>query len=308
MLSRLVYGFAVLLLLVGATIAFASIQSSHGPIPSSTGAPAVGGKPDEWNCTLCHYAGGDNLNTPGGAVQILNAPAVYTPGQSYALTVRLNSDSTAFSATRLWGFQITAVRASDGTGVGTFVLPDPDSLQILMGEGMLASRAYVEHTSLGTRSGLGGPVQWTFSWQAPPSAAGTIYFFCSANAADGTGDSGNDYVYTARDTTLPPGSVGVVNAIASRTTLALPTPNPARGPVALGYSLAVSGRMELAIYDLQGRQVRRLVSGWREAGPGNARWDGRRDDGTIAANGTYFARLATSKDAQALTRKITIGR
>ncbi len=306
MFSRLANAFAVLLLLAGTTIAFASIQSSHGPIASSTGAPAVGGKPDEWNCTLCHYAGGDNLDTPGGGVAILGAPAVYAPGQTYPITVRVNSDSTSYSATRKWGFQITAVRASDGTGVGTFVLPNPDTLQILMGEaGDFATRRYVEHTSVGTRSGLGGPVQWTFSWQAPASSAGTVYFFCAANAADGTGDSGNDYVYTARDTAIAP-NVGIV-PIASRTVLAPPAPNPARGPVTLRYTLAARSHIELAIFDLQGRSVRRLASGWRDAGPANVRWDGLRDDGAHVSNGTYFVRLATGS-GPALTRKVTIER
>ena len=308
MFSRLAYAFAVLLLVVGTTIAFASIQSSHGPIASSTGAPAVGGKPDEWNCTLCHYAGGENLDTPGGGVVILGAPASYTPGQSYPLTVRMSSDSTSNSATRKWGFQITAVRASDGTGAGTFVLPAPDTLQILMGEaGDFASRRYVEHTSLGTRAGLGGPVQWSFSWQAPATSVGAIYFFCSANAADGTGDSGGDYVYTARDTSAAPANVEVA-AIASLAALAAPAPNPARGPVTLSYTLAARSRIELAIFDLQGRNVRRLASGWREAGPGNVRWDGRRDDGTTVPNGTFFARLAMPGTGPALTRKITIVR
>ena len=308
MFSRLAYTFAVLLLLVGTTIAFASIQSSHGPIASSTGAPAVGGKPDEWNCTLCHYAGGDNLDRPGGGLEILGAPGRYAPGQFYPLTVRMSSDSTTYSATRKWGFQITAVRASDGTGVGTFILPHPDTLQILMGEsGDFATRRYVEHTSLGTRTGLGGSVQWTFTWQAPALSVGPVYFFCSANAADGTGDSGGDYVYTARDTSLAPANVEVV-AIASLVAFAPPAPNPARGPVTLSYTLAARSLIELSIFDLQGRKVRGLASGWREAGHGNAQWDGQREDGTPVPNGTFFARLALPGAGPALTRKITIDR
>jgi len=307
---RFAYVIAALLFAAGTTLAFATIESAHGPLPSVTGAAALGGKPEEWNCTLCHSGDRDNLNTPGGRVEILNIPRPYTPGQTYPLTVRLRSDSTAYSATRHWGFELTAVRKSNGTGVGTFVLPNPDTLQIVMGDpaGDFASRAYVEHTFIGTRAGLAGPVQWTFSWRAPATDVGMIYFFCAGNAADGTFDPGNDFIFTTSDSAIGPGSVEVPASIAARTTLAPPWPNPARGPVSFGYSLAARSRIDVAIFDLQGRKVRQLVSGWHDAGVDHVVWDAQGDDGATVSNGTYFARLAVRGEATRLSRKVTIGR
>ena len=307
--SRLIYAFASLLLVAGATFAFATIQSDEGPLASSTGAPAVAGVPAEWDCTLCHFSVNNNLNTPGGGVRVLGLPLHYAPGQTYPLRVRLGTDSTAYAAARNWGFQITAVRLSDGQGVGTFLLPDPDTLTILMGEaGDFASRAYLEQTGLGARTGLGSPVEWRFSWRAPNTDLGPIGFYCAGNAGDGTDDPGNDFIFTTGETTLAANSVAVGREAAARTGLAPPSPNPARGPLTISYSLATRGPIEIAVFDLQGRKVRTLETGWREAGPGRAQWDGTRDDGTMAPNGAYCTRLRVAGEARAIARTVVIRR
>jgi hypothetical protein len=119
------------------------------------------------------------------------------------VTVRVHSDSTDAIPTRKWGFQLTAVRASDGEGCGTFSLPDPDTLQIMLGDpGPYYSREYVEHTLFGTRDGLVGPVEWSFSWTAPDPPVGKIYFFCAGNAADGNQDPGTDFIFTSADSMM----------------------------------------------------------------------------------------------------------
>jgi hypothetical protein len=258
------------------------------------------------DCTLCHYSEFDNLDAPGGRVEILDVPAAYSPGAVYPIRVRLRSDSTASSPSRRWGFQLTAVRGSDGEGVGTFLLPSPDTLQVVTGLDF-ASRSYVEHRLAGTRPGLGGPVEWMFSWQAPSVASGKVYFFCAGNAADGTGDTYGDFIYTARDSSVPAGSVDVDAPVAKLVSLAAPRPNPALDGTNLEFVLPVRSRVELAVFDLHGRQVRDLVSGWRDAGVGRVFWDARGDDGRRAADGIYFARLNVA-GSPAVTRKVILGR
>jgi hypothetical protein len=173
-----------------------------------TGAPAIRSKPAEFNCTLCHLPDvKNNLNTPGGSVRILGLPKTYSVGQTYRLHVRLSTDSTAAFANRVWGFEITAVRGADGEGLGTFVLDDTDSLQIVSGAegedpGDFGSRSYVEHKYPGTRQGLAGPVDWTFSWKAPDTPADTAYFFCAGNAANGSMDPSGDFIFTTAETVL----------------------------------------------------------------------------------------------------------
>jgi hypothetical protein len=193
-----------------AGLAFATTNFSTGPLPSYSGAPAAGGAPEESNCSVCHVRFDEdfnvipNVNIPGGTVEIVSAPDTYVVDHEYPITVRLRSDSTAASPTRKWGFQFTAYRADDGTGAGTFIVPDPSVLQIVTGEpgGDWESRDYVEHTSLGTHTAEAGPVEWTFAWRAPASSVGTVHFAVAGNAADGTLDPGFDWIYTATDSAV----------------------------------------------------------------------------------------------------------
>ena len=185
------------------------VLSEWGPLPSYTGAPAIAGKPAESNCTACHLppeGGGDNLNTPGGAVEILDLPPTYSAGETYRLRVRLSTDSTAAFPGRDWGFQLTAVRASDGEGIGTFILDQPESLAIVSGADSghpeFASRFYVQHTIIGDRDSLAGPVEWTFSWRAPDTPQDTAFFFCAGNATDKSWSPSGDFIFTARETVL----------------------------------------------------------------------------------------------------------
>ncbi len=184
-------------------LAIAGFNSDNYVLPSHTGAAAIGTLPAEMNCSDCHSnPDWNNVNTLGGAVEILDLPDTYVAGQMYPLRVRLHSDSTAAFAGREWGFQITVVRLSDGEGCGSFELGGNDSLQIVAGEAPFLTRAYAEHTGLGTRDSLGGPVEWTLWWHAPDPPQGNVCFYCAGNAANGSGDPGGDFVFTALDTVI----------------------------------------------------------------------------------------------------------
>jgi hypothetical protein len=205
---KAVYAVPALALAAGFSLALGGgVLSEFGPLPSYTGAPAIRSKPAELDCTLCHLNfEWNNLNTPGGAVEILDLPATYTAGQTYRIRVRLSTDSTAAYPDRDWGFQLTAVRASDGEGCGTFILDDADTLQIVSGEfgehPELASRSYVEHTIRGDRDGIASPVEWTFSWRAPDAPQDTALFYCAGNATNGGLDPIGDFIFTTADTVL----------------------------------------------------------------------------------------------------------
>lgn len=78
-------------------------------------------------------------------------------------------------------------------------------------------------------------------------------------------------------------------------------PNPHReGDIRFRVHVPVSSTSALAVFDLQGRRVRRLqlapsASGWREV-----RWDGRNDAGRSVAAGSYFVRLWTPRETRTL--------
>jgi hypothetical protein len=300
---RMIYGVTALLLVAGSTLAVAKIQSPFGPIASVSGVPAIAGKPEEFDCTLCHSGA---PNTAEGSVEILGVPATYEAGTIYPITVRLTTEATAAAANRRWGFQITAVRKSDGEGIGTFLLPDADTLQIVSGSDDYATRSYVEHKFLGTRPGQGGSAEWTFQWQAPATVTDSVYFFCAGNAGDGAFDTENDFIFTTSDSTVPATPAGAPLANVGQPTLRV-GPNPSRGQVGVDFALAVSGRFDLSVLDLQGRVLRRLAAGDRGAGPGRVVWDGRADAGGTVRSGTYFVRMATEREGTT-SRKVTIER
>lgn len=190
-----------------ATLARGSAVSYSGPEASRTNAPAQGGKPAEGLCTRsgCHIDNAASVNT-SGSLQILDLPDWYVPGRTYRLRVRLASTHTTSAVGRRWGFQMTAVRGSDGTGAGTFTVrgnqisgPGGDTLWIQNGLGNFASRQYVEHLFEGTHYGQASPAEWSFDWTAPASGSGTIRFYAAGNAGDGSDDPTGDWIYTTAD-------------------------------------------------------------------------------------------------------------
>lgn len=201
-------GAALALAAVAVSLARGSANYSSGPLPSHTGAPAVGTHPAERNCTWCHQADppGSNLDSPGGSIEILDLPEMYAPGVTYRMRVRLASDSTAAFPGRRWGFQLTAVNASDGTGAGTFTVRGSggqagDTLQIVNGDPVRSwpTRRYVEHAWDGVNEGAAGPVEWSFDWTAPAEGLGTVLFYAAGNAANGSYEPSGDWIYTTAD-------------------------------------------------------------------------------------------------------------
>lgn len=294
-LRRLYHLTAVIALAAGATRAGATLQpeSSHGPDPSYTGAPAIADKPAEFNCTLCHFSfTGDNLNTPGGSVQIIGLPAAYQPGQLYPLQVRLDTDSTASFPNRRWGFQLTAIREQDGEGCGSFVLPPGDSLQVITGWATeFMSRNYVEHQTLAIHPGASGPMFWSFSWQAPAAIEGTVRFCAAGNAVDGSEDPGGDFVFTTQALVNP--APVAIEPVALPLMLEAPFPNPSGERVRFRFSLPRATDVRLELFDAGGRRIRTLVHGALGAGAHETSWRGETDRGTAARPGLYWARLVT---------------
>ena len=166
--------------------------SSNGPPPQRTGAPAIGAVPAEGLCTGCHS--GNPVNT-GGSVTLTGAPAYYTPGAAYTITVNLASTQNAVTG-HVWGFELTAVKMSDGTGAGTFANVAGQGTTIRAGTGSFNTRSYIGQASAGQRLDVASPVAWQVSWTAPASA-GPVSFYVVGNAADGDGGDPGDWIYNA---------------------------------------------------------------------------------------------------------------
>jgi hypothetical protein len=68
-------------------------------------------------------------------------------------------------------------------------------------------------------------------------------------------------------------------------------PNPFNPATTIPYQVGREGRVELAIFDLAGQQVRGLVDAEQPAGAHAVVWDGRDDQGQPVASGIYLYRL-----------------
>jgi choice-of-anchor C domain-containing protein len=94
-------------------------------------------------------------------------------------------------------------------------------------------------------------------------------------------------------------SAGVPSS--SSLSLSAVSPDPARGPARLAFSLASAGHVRLALYDVQGRERARLLEGELGAGPHTAAFDAAQWGG---APGLYLAVLETA--GQRLVRRFTV--
>src|SRR5262249_23338302 len=149
---------------------------SSGPFASRSGAPALGGFPQETSCVECHTG---TANSGGGTLTI-TSPASYSPGQSVTVTVTINQTGRA-----LFGFELTAL---SGQGRKSADLVSNDGrTQLVNGMSAFAGRQYIQHSFSGIVANTPNQTSWTFTWKAPAQNPGRVSFYVSGLAAAATG-------------------------------------------------------------------------------------------------------------------------
>lgn len=319
MRHTIVRAAVVAALIGGAALAHAF---STGPPLTRTGGFAVGGKPAEPNCTICHV--GTPNSDPNGSLRLVGLPSQYAPGHRYLVTVQLNYDWGLAPSDSMvkWGFQLTAVKATTGDSAGTFSSTGtpPDSLKIIRYSpaslSVFKRRVYIEHTYKDihkgeNQDGQSGPIEWHLDWIAPMDST-KVYFFVAGNAANGDSCSvcGGDHIYTYQDSSMggAVASVPIPRPSSLVNFLEDPYPNPFTQCLSLQFEMARGGLVDLSIFDLQGRRVRTIVHERRSASSYGEFWNGRKDDGSQARNGIYFVRLYVPGQQKAISRKIILSR
>ena len=102
-------------------------------------------------------------------------------------------------------------------------------------------------------------------------------------------------------TRLPAANNVAVGDRPARPTLALAaSPNPARGPLLISFTLPQSGHVRLVVHDIAGREVARLVDGEVSAGSHQVHWS------AAAPPGLYFARLWSPGGESRVTRAVRL--
>ena len=64
----------------------------------------------------------------------------------------------------------------------------------------------------------------------------------------------------------------------------------------------------MGIFDVQGRRVKTVFQGYRDAGVGAFDWNGHYASGRPAPNGVYFIRLVAPGAKRPITQKVTLAR
>jgi hypothetical protein len=118
--------------------------------------------------------------------------------------------------------------------------------------------------------------------------ATTFWYELRARFSDGT----EDVVGVTRASVTTGGTL----AFAMRA----PSPNPSFGDVGLSFDIPrEAGEVTLAIYNVRGQLVRKLVEEPMEPGRHTLTWDARDHRGAPVSSGVYFMRLTTSFDSAA---------
>jgi len=81
-------------------------------------------------------------------------------------------------------------------------------------------------------------------------------------------------------------------------------PNPVRGATTIAFDLPKAGPVELAVFDVTGRQVRSLVSGDLQPGSYQAVWPVTDDHGAGVSSAVYFYRLKAN--GETITKKLMV--
>jgi hypothetical protein len=159
-----------------------ALAASAGPVDVRTGAPAFGGG-TEADCTTCHSS---FVVDSGPGLLSITAPATYEPGLTYEIRVLLSQ-----AGRMRWGFELTAIDDSL-IGAGELLAGSDGFSQV----SQTGTRQYVKQTSTGSADGQPDGQEWFFSWTAPQTDIGTITLYAAGVAANSTGGSKGDDVYT----------------------------------------------------------------------------------------------------------------
>ncbi len=169
----------VLSFLIVTLCSFETLIRSFQPPQGHTGA-------DGSYCTNCHSS--NSLNNPGGSVQATGLPdGSYTAGTAYNFSIAINHSATD---RKRWGFSIEA-RNSANQPVGTFSTTNANAALNGFELSHQSAQTFVNNSASFTYNNL----RWTAPANPGPND-NNITFYYVGNAANGTGNTLGDFIYS----------------------------------------------------------------------------------------------------------------
>ena len=183
-----------ILLYVGVLMSAVLIMSSTTPESMSLGAPASStGAPNEQTCAVsgCHSDHQLNAGTAQINFEVAGHPLDYEPGKIYTFKISVSDPNVV-----RFGFQLVALKNSDNSNIGEFMITEPSRTQLIQNDVKLLDRQYVTYTFPGTSAIKTGIGEWTVDWKAPLQDEGLVSFYLGAISANDDGTDGGDWSYT----------------------------------------------------------------------------------------------------------------
>ena len=122
----------------------------------------------------------------------------------------------------------------------------------------------------------------------------------AANTLTVAGESALGDLTAAKSIASPVGD----NPIPLRTEITSVYPNPFNPAARISLSLAKTGPVDVAVFDIKGRRIRTLKSGVLQQGEHELTWRGQDDSGQSVASGVYFCRMVA--DSRIRTEKMLL--
>jgi hypothetical protein len=203
--------------------------------------------------------------------------------------------------------------------------PEPPGMPGTVRAYFLREEETIREWTTDVRETIGGGQTWKLMVEAPSNEVTTLSFMGLETLPEGT-----EAALTSLDTfsfvdlrktsewSLRPGvhrfhlaagprdyvesALSGNDLASSGITLGAAYPNPFSQQTEIAYALPSGRRVELRVYDVGGRLVRQLDSGWKEPGIHRCVWRGDEESGARASSGVYLVKLALDQEVR--TRKI----
>ncbi len=223
-------------------------------ILSDNGKAGATGSPSETTCRNCH----NTFSTAGtGSIALSSTIPIasgwrYTPGTTYTMTAKVK-----YVGRSLFGVGVEAL-TSAGANAGTIVVTNTTKTttkNYTVGANSRTSLVHKLNGGASTDSAL-----FTFNWTAPSTNIGNVTFWYAGVMADASTDEFGDYVANGNTIVYPASATGINEQTSTKTALSVFTLASDR-KLQIRFNAEQNTNAELALYDLNGKEVSRLNAG-----------------------------------------------
>lgn len=222
---------------------------SNSAMSFSTGAPAgYCGAPGDGNsnCTYCHTGATETIIQ--GAIQTDIPSSGYVPGTTYTVSAKIVRQGHS-----RFGFQLSP-QDTAGNQVGTMNDLGPETSFTGFGK-------YITHSPTGTFST--DSATWYFEWVAPPAGTGNFTFYSAFNVTNNNGGYNGDTIFLSSLSYNENISTSFVDSQNSFSNLKI-AENYSSNQIQVSFQMTEPAEVIISLYDLQGKLIGELYSGFRE--------------------------------------------